>query len=96
MPFAWIFLQVYELTYIPSIVWSLYNLLFKSYDQLKKEEIWQRKRSDKIPYTDRKIQKATWKHKNATKNFVYTTNAGRVRTVSWDNDSHPPGVVLTG
>ena len=24
---------------------------------------------DKRPYTDRKIEKATWKHKNATKNF---------------------------
>ena len=30
---------------------------------------------DKSPYTDRKIQNATWKHKNATKNFDYTTIA---------------------
>ena len=48
---------------------------------------------DKNPYTDRTIQKATWKHKNATKNFDYTTIADRLRTVSWGNDSHPTGVV---
>ena len=28
---------------------------------------------DKKPYTHRSIQKATWEHKNATKNFDYTT-----------------------
>ena len=48
---------------------------------------------DKSPYTDRKIQKATWQHKNATKNFDITTIADRLRTVSWGNDSHPTGVV---
>ena len=48
---------------------------------------------DKSPYTDRKIQKARWKHKNATKNFDYTTIADRLRTVSWDNDSHQTGVI---
>ena len=47
---------------------------------------------DKSPYTDRKIQKATWQDKNATKNFDYTTIADRLRTVSWGNDSHPTGV----
>ena len=31
--------------------------------------------------------------KNATKNFDYTTIAGRLMTVSWGNDSHPTGVV---
>ena len=31
---------------------------------------------DKSPYTPRKIQKATWQHKTATKNFDYTTFAG--------------------
>ena len=46
---------------------------------------------DKSPYTDTKIQKATWKHRNATKNFDYTTIADRLRTVSWDNDSYPCG-----
>ena len=36
---------------------------------------------DKRPYTDRKIQKAMWQHKSATKNFNYTqcfrTDLGR-------------------
>ena len=48
---------------------------------------------DKSPYTHRTIQKATWQHKNATKNFDYTTIADRLRTVSWSNSSHPTGVV---
>ena len=48
---------------------------------------------DKSPYTHRKIQKATWQHKNATKTFDYTTIADRLRTVSWSNSSHPTGVV---
>ena len=30
---------------------------------------------DKRPYTNRKIQKAKWQHKNATKDFDYTTIA---------------------
>ena len=59
----------------------------------KKEEIWLRPMT-KAPYTDRKIKKkTTWKHKNATKNFDYTTIADRLRTVSLGNDSHPTGVV---
>ena len=48
---------------------------------------------DKSPYTDREIQKATWQHKISTKNFDYLTIAGRLRTVSRGNDSHPTGVV---
>ena len=32
----------------------------------------------KSPITDRKIQKAMWQHKNATKNFDYTTIADRL------------------
>ena len=48
---------------------------------------------DESPYNDRKIQKATWQHKNATKNFDYTTIPDRLRTVSWGNDSHLTGVV---
>ena len=56
-----------------------------------------RRRSDSVlwqnPYTHRIIQKATWQHKNATKNFDYTTIADRLRTVSWSNSSHPTGVV---
>ena len=43
----------------------------------------------KNPYTPRKIQKTKWQHKNATKNFDNTAIADRLRTVSWDNDSHP-------
>ena len=48
---------------------------------------------DKSPYTDRKIQKATWQHKNATKNFDCTTIADRLRTVNWGNESYPTGAV---
>ena len=48
---------------------------------------------DKSPYANRKIQKAKRQHKNVIKNFDYTTIAGRLRTVSWGNDSHPTGVV---
>ena len=47
----------------------------------------------KSPYTHRKFQKATWQHKNATKDFDYTTIAERLRTVSRSNSSHPTGVV---
>ena len=32
-------------------------------------------------------------HKNATKNFDYTTIADRLRTVGWTNNSHQTGVV---
>ena len=49
----------------------------------------------KARYTHRKIQKAKWQHKNATKNFDYTTIADRLRTVSWGNDSQPTSVVKT-
>ena len=48
--------------------------------QEKKEEIWL------SPMT-------TWQHKNATKNFYYTTISDRLRTVSWSNNSYPTGVV---
>ena len=44
-------------------------------------------------YTLRKIQKATWQHKNATKNLDYATIADWLRTVSWSNSSHPTGVI---
>ena len=57
-----------------------------------------RKRSDsdlwqKPLHRQKKIQKTTWQHKNATKNFKYTTIVDRLRTVSSGNDSHPTGVV---
>ena len=45
------------------------------------------------PYTQRKPQKATRQHKNATESFDYTTLMGRFRTVSWSNDKHPTRVV---
>ena len=45
--------------------------------QEKKEEIWLSPVT-KSPYTHRTIQKATWQHKNATKNFDYTTIADRL------------------
>ena len=38
--------------------------------------------------TKAKIQKATWKHKNATKNVDYKKVSDRLRTVSWDNDNN--------
>ena len=40
------------------------------------------KSCDKSLYSHRKVQKVTWQHKNATKNFDYTTIADRLRTVS--------------
>ena len=48
---------------------------------------------DKNPYTNITIKNATWQHKNATKNFDYTTIADRLMTVSWSNSSHPTRVV---
>ena len=42
---------------------------------------------DKKPYTHIKIQKPTWQHKHANKNFVYTTIAERLRTVNCSNNS---------
>ena len=47
---------------------------------------------DKRPNPQRKIQKASWQHKNATKTFDYTTIADRLRAVSRSNSSHPTGV----
>ena len=49
----------------------------------------------KSPYILRKIQKAKWKHKNATKNFNYTTIADRLRTVSWSDDINLTGNIRT-
>ena len=55
-------------------------LIIMTQIQEKKEEIWLG------PMT-------TWQHKNATKNFDYTTILDRLRTVSWSNNSYPTGVV---
>ena len=46
---------------------------------------------EKSPYTHKKIQKATWQHKNTNKNFDYTTIADRLSS----NNIHPNGVVRT-
>ena len=48
---------------------------------------------DKTPTPTEQSNKATWQHKNSTKNFDYTTIADRLRTVSWSDSSHPTGVV---
>ena len=47
----------------------------------------------KPPTPTEKFKKQRDNTKNAIKNFDYTTNAVRLRTVSWGNDSHPTGVV---
>ena len=52
----------------------------------KKEEIWLSPMT-KSHYTQQKIQKAKWQHKNTTKNFDYTTIAHRRRTVSSGNNT---------
>ena len=58
----------------------------------EKEEIWLSPVTKALTTTENS-QKAKWQHKNATKNFDYTTIADWLRTVSWSNDGHPTGVV---
>ena len=58
----------------------------------KKEEIWLSHMTKAHTPTE-KIQKATWQHKNPTKNFDYTTIADRLRTVCWSSNSHTTAVV---
>ena len=59
-----------------------------------------RKRSDSVlwqkPLHPQNNLKSNMQHKNATKNFDYTTIVDRLRTVSWSNSSHPTGVVKPG
>ena len=43
---------------------------------------------DKNPYTNRNFENQWITEKNATKNFVYTTIADRLKKVSWSNNSH--------
>ena len=62
-------------------------------DSEKREKGRELTQSYKRPYTHRKIQKATWQHKNATINFDNTKIADGLRTVSWSNSSYPTGVV---
>ena len=45
-----------------------------------------RRRSDKIPYTNRKFENQRTTHKRL-QNFYYTTIADRLTTVSWSNKS---------
>ena len=53
-----------------------------------------RKRSDSVLHRQKNKKKSpTWQHKNATKNFDYTTIADRLKMVSWGNDSNPTGVI---
>ena len=66
--------------------------LHKSLFFEKKEEIWFSPVT-KTPSPTEQSKKQMWQHKNATKNFDYTTIADRLRTVSWSNSSHPTGVV---
>ena len=56
----------------------------------KKKEIWLSPMTKALH--PQKNPKATWQHKNGTKNFGYTI-AERLRMVSWSNDSHPTCVV---
>ena len=62
------------------------------------KEIWreERRRTDLVlwrkPLHPQKNKKATWQHKNATKNYDNTMTAERLRTVSWSNGSHPTSV----
>ena len=57
----------------------------------KKKEIWLRPMT-KTPIPTEN-SKTNGQHKNATKNFDYTTIADPLRTVNWSNNSNPTGVV---
>ena len=74
---------------------KLLKLVFEKYFTDRSTIFYKTKRkiSDSVPYTHRKIQKATWQHKNATQNFDYITIADRLRTVSCISNSHPTGLV---
>ena len=82
-------IHIMQLKYTYSVMWTdmlmPYNIREKGRDLTQS--------SDKSAYTHRKLQKAKWQHKNATKTFDYTTIADRLRMASWSNDSHPIGVV---
>ena len=51
---------------------------------------------DEKPYSNRKLTQPINNTKNVTKTFDYTTIAGRLRTVSWSNNSHQTCVVKPG
>ena len=78
---------------------SIYSRLEKNSKHLsstsckeKKEEIWLSHMRKAATPTE-KSKKETWQHKNATKNFDYTTIADLLRTVNWGNNIHPTWVV---
>ena len=48
---------------------------------------------DKSPHSHRNLKQTKWQHKTANKKVDYTAIADRLRTVSWNNYSHPTGVV---
>ena len=58
---------------------------FELIEQMKEVEIWL-SRMTKVPTPTEKSKKQREKHKNATKNFDYTTISDRLRMVSWGND----------
>ena len=66
--------------------------MLKDLLQDKKVKIWL-SRMTKAPTPTVKYKTQRGQHKNATKNFDYTTIADRLGTGSWGNDSHPTGVV---
>ena len=48
----------------------------------------------KSPYIKKKpLQKVKWRHKNATKNFDYTTIADRLRMIRWSDDGNQTGLI---
>ena len=57
----------------------------------KKEEIWLSPMT-KVPTPTEKSKTQRDNTKNTTKNFDYTMIVDRLRTVIWNNNSHPTGV----
>ena len=74
-------------------LWQKINLepyrdfIFGMHTHNKKKEIWLN------PMTETLYQQKIEQHKNATKNFDYTTITERLRTVSWSTNSYPNDVV---
>ena len=77
--------------HLPSGAFGLQEMTLNKKFQKKGRDLTQS--YDINPYTQREIQKTTWLHKNATKNFDYKTNAGRLWRVSSSNKNYPNGVV---
>ena len=59
--------------------------------QEKKEEIWLSSMTKATTPTEKSKSNVITQKRD--KNFVYTTIAGRLMTISWRNDSHPTGVI---